>query len=316
MASPASESRLSASTPHPKVRGATQRSFTTGDGVRLNVIEAGSGPAIVMLPGWSQSAAMFRHQIEAFSDHFRIVAMDPRAHGDSEAPAHGYNPHRMALDLHELLVALDLKNIVLFGHSSGVKIVWAYWELFEADRLRALVLVDDSPRLVDNPAWSEASRSEVGPMYYTGDLDRFSTALLAPDGEAYTREAMATMFSPGFVASRAGEFAWIIDENLKMPRDKAMELLYATSGMDWRGTIKRVRLPTLVIGAEGSTHKVSVITWIASQIPGARLKIFSRQEGGSHFMFIENPKLFNETVSNFISELPPNGSGDGRSSRG
>jgi pimeloyl-ACP methyl ester carboxylesterase len=226
--------------------------------------------------------------------------MDPRAHGDSESPAHGYNPHRMALDLHELLVALDLRDIVLFGHSSGVKIIWAYWELFEADRLRKLVLVDDSPRLVDNPAWTEASRAEVGPMYYTGDLDRFATSLLAADGEDYTRNAMATMFSPAFVRDRAEEFAWIIDENLKMPRDKAMELLYATSGMDWRGTIKRVRLPALVVGAEGSTHKVPVIRWVASQIPGARLRIFRREEGGSHFMFIENPEQFNAELVAFI----------------
>jgi pimeloyl-ACP methyl ester carboxylesterase len=301
MSGSAREGRVEAgSTPHPVIAGAERRTLVTSDGVRLNFIDAGEGPAIVMLPGWSQSAAMFRHQFDALRPRFRVVAMDPRAHGDSESPAHGYNPHRMALDLHELLFALDLRDIVLFGHSSGVKIIWAYWELFEGDRLRKLVLVDDSPRLVDNPAWTEASRAEVGPMYYTGDLDRFATSLLAADGEDYTRNAMATMFSPAFVRDRAEEFAWIIDENLKMPRDKAMELLYATSGMDWRGTIKRVRLPALVVGAEGSTHKVPVIRWVASQIPGARLRIFRREEGGSHFMFIENPEQFNAELVAFI----------------
>jgi pimeloyl-ACP methyl ester carboxylesterase len=228
--------------------------------------------------------------------------MDPRGHGDSDAPPHGYNPHRMALDLHELMVALNLRDIVLLGHSSGVKIIWAYWELFEADRLKKLAIVDDSPRLVDNPAWSEASRAEVGPMYFTGDLDRFAVSLLAPDGDELTRAAMATMFSPSFVQNRADEFAWIIAENLKMPREKAIELLYATSGMDWRGTIKRIRLPALVIGAEGSTHKVSVIKWIAAQIPGSRLRIFSREEGGSHFMFVENPALFNAELEAFVED--------------
>ena len=293
---------LEDSEPHPVIPGALRRRFRTGDGVSLSFIDAGKGRPIVMLPGWSQSAAMFRHQITAFSPQYRTVALDPRAHGDSEAPAHGYNPHRMALDLHELIVALGLKDIVLLCHSSGVKIFWAYWELFEADRLGKVVLVDDSPRLVDNPAWSEASRAEVGPMYFTGDLDAFSMRLLAPNGADFTRAAMASMFSPEFVRDRADEFAWIIDENLKMPRDKAMELLYATSGMDWRGTIRRVRLPTLVVGAEGSTHKVSVIRWVASQIPGAKLRIYGRQEGGSHFMFIENYEQFNSELAEFISE--------------
>jgi pimeloyl-ACP methyl ester carboxylesterase len=292
--------RLDAGTPHPVVNGAMRRNFSTRDGVRINVIDAGAGSPVVMLPGWSQSAAMFRHQIEPFSARHRVVAMDPRGHGDSEAPDHGYNPHRMALDLHELIVELGLTDVALLGHSSGVKIIWAYWELFERDRLGKLIIVDDSPRLVDNPAWSAAARAEVGPMYFTGDLDRFATSLLAPDGEAFTRTAMATMFSPAYVAQKPEEFAWIVAENLKMPRDRSIELLYATSGMDWRGTIKRIRLPALVIGAEGSTHKVPVISWIAAQIPGSQLRIFSREEGGSHFMFIENPEAFNACVLRFL----------------
>ena len=36
-------------------------SFTTKDGVRLHYIEAGSGDVLVMIPGWSQSAAQFKH---------------------------------------------------------------------------------------------------------------------------------------------------------------------------------------------------------------------------------------------------------------
>ncbi len=290
-----------AGVPYPGIVGAPSRFFTTSDDVRLHFIDAGAGPAIVMLPGWSQSAAMFRHQIEAFHTGHRVIAVDPRGHGDSDNPEHGYNPHRYAADLHELVEALDLRDIVLFGHSAGVKIVWAYWELFGADRLNKLVIVDDSPRLQDNPAWTEAARAEVGPMYFTGDLDRFALELMAPTGEDFTRTAMATMFSPEYIARNPDEFAWILSENLKMPRDKAIEQLYASGGIDWRGTIRRVRLPTLVIGAEGSTHKISVISWIAAQIPGAKLRIFTREEGGSHFMFLENPALFNAEVRAFIA---------------
>jgi non-heme chloroperoxidase len=43
-----------------------------------------------------------------------------------------------------------------------------------------------------------------------------------------------------------------------------------------------------------------VITWIASQIPGARLRIFTREEGGSHFMFLENPDLFTAVLRDFL----------------
>ena len=277
------------------------RFFTTSDDVRLHYIEAGAGTPLVLLPGWSQSAAMFRFQIAALSTRHRVIALDPRGHGDSAKPDHGYNAHRMAADLRELVLALDLRDINLLGHSGGVKYVWAYTELYGHDRLGRLVIVDDSPRLIDNPAWTEAQRAEVGPMFLTGELDRFATELLAGDGVAFTQTAMRGMFSPAFAAREPAMMDWIVAENLKMPRQVAMELLYATSGIDWRGTIRRIRLPTLVIGAEGSTHKASTIRWVASQIPGAQLRIFGRDEGGSHFMFIENPEQFNAELARFIA---------------
>jgi pimeloyl-ACP methyl ester carboxylesterase len=275
--------------------------FTTSDGVRIHYIEAGAGEPLVMLPGWSQSAAMFAFQIAFFSRTHRVLAVDPRGHGDSAKPGHGYNAHRMAADVRELILALDLRQVNLFGHSGGVKYIWAYTELFGNDRLKKLVIVDDSPRLIDNPAWSEASRAEIGPMYFTGDLDRFAVQLLDQDGEAFTATAMRSMFSPSFAEREPRLMDWIISENLKMPRVLAIELLYATSGIDWRGTIKRITLPTLVIGAEGSTHKAAVLTWIADQIPGAKLRIWGRAEGGSHFMFLENPNQFNEELARFLA---------------
>jgi pimeloyl-ACP methyl ester carboxylesterase len=207
----------------------------------------------------------------------------------------------MAVDIRELIMSLDLREVNLLGHSGGVKYIWAYTEIFGDDRLNKLVIVDDSPRLIDNPAWSDASRAEVGPMYFTGDLDRFAVQLLDKDGEAFTAVAMRSMFSSGFVERKPELMDWIIAENLKMPRELAVELLYATSGIDWRGTIKRIRRPSLVVGAEGSTHKASVLRWIAGQIPGSELRIWSRAEGGSHFMFIENPDKFNHELARFLA---------------
>src|SRR5262245_31171019 len=94
--------------PYPGIAGAMSRFFTTRDGVRIHFIDAGAGEPIVMLPGWSQSAAMFRHQIETLRHDHRVVAIDPRGHGDSAVPEHGYNPHRMALDVRELIEAIGL----------------------------------------------------------------------------------------------------------------------------------------------------------------------------------------------------------------
>ncbi len=52
--------------------------FTTSDGVRLHYLEAGSGPAIVFVPGWTNSAWIWEPQIRNFSKKYRVVAPDPR----------------------------------------------------------------------------------------------------------------------------------------------------------------------------------------------------------------------------------------------
>ena len=53
-----------------------RRSFTTRDGTRLSYLEAGRGRPVVMIPGWSQTAAMFNEQILALSAQYRVIAVD------------------------------------------------------------------------------------------------------------------------------------------------------------------------------------------------------------------------------------------------
>ena len=95
-------------------------SFTTSDGVRLHYIEAGTGDVLVMIPGWSQTAAQFKHQIAGLSDRYRVIALDMRGHGDSDKPTHGYRIHRLSADVHEFIVANNLKNVTLAGLASAI----------------------------------------------------------------------------------------------------------------------------------------------------------------------------------------------------
>jgi len=78
-------------------------------------------------------------------------------------------------------------------------------------------------------------------------------------------------------------------------------LLRDTAYGDWRDVIERIKLPTLVIGGENSIFTSASQRWIASVIPGAEIEIFSTPEGGSHFMFIENPSRFNSSVLSFLA---------------
>ena len=91
--------------------GISEGSFTTSDGVKLHYREAGKGQPVVMIPGWSQTAAQFKHQLSGLSDKYRVIAIDMRGHGESDNPAYGYRIHRLSADVHEFLTAKGLSNV-------------------------------------------------------------------------------------------------------------------------------------------------------------------------------------------------------------
>ena len=114
-------------------------------GVTLRYWEAGAGRVLVMLPGLGHAASLYKYQLEGLCDEFRVIALDPRGHGESDKPERGYNYHTLAKDLDGFLRALDLNDVTILGHSGGCKIILTYLELYGDSRLRAIVFSDDSP---------------------------------------------------------------------------------------------------------------------------------------------------------------------------
>jgi pimeloyl-ACP methyl ester carboxylesterase len=271
--------------------------FTTSDGVGLHYIEAGSGKPILMIPGWSQTAEQFRHQLEGLSDRYRVIAVDLRGHGESDKPDHGYKISRLAADVHELIEGLDLDEVNILGHSMGSSVIWNYYDLYGPDRLSKLLLIDQMPMITSNPAWSEQERLDAGSIFTPESLYETINALAGPDGVETTRGFVGNMVTK---AIPEADKEWIIERNLTMPREHAATLLYNHATQDWRDLIPRIALPTLVVGGRVSVVPWQSQQWVAEQIPGARFEIFEVEEGGNHFMFIEGHDKFNEIVADFV----------------
>ena len=97
------------------------------------------------------------------------------------------------------------------------------------------------------------------------------------------------------------EISWILERNLRFPRVLAAALLYNHVTQDWRDLIPRITLPTLIIGGRTSVVPWPSQVWIHEQIVGSSLEIFEKNEGGSHFMFIEAAPKFNRLLAEFLS---------------
>ncbi len=271
--------------------------LVTGDGVRLSYLEAGSGKPLVMIPGWSQTAEQFKYQIEGLGDRYRVIAIDMRGHGDSEKVSHGYKIQRLSMDVHDALQALGLTDVTLLGHSMGCSVIWGYWELFGSEHLSRIVLVDEPPFLTANPAWSQAELDAAGAIFTPESVTQTYNDLNGPNAAAVTEGFVGGMFTTHADPEKK---AWAVQLNFKLPRIHAATLLWNHCHQDWRDVIPRITVPTLVVGGRVSVVPWKSVQWIAEQIVGSDLVIFEEEEGGQHFMFIENPEKFNRAVADFM----------------
>ncbi|HEX7058732.1 MAG TPA: alpha/beta hydrolase [Solirubrobacterales bacterium] len=89
-------------------------------GLRFHVAEAGAGEDVVLcLHGWPQHWYEWRHLMPALADRHRVLAMDLRGFGWSDAPRSGYEKENLVDDVLAVLDALDLKRVKLVGHDWG-----------------------------------------------------------------------------------------------------------------------------------------------------------------------------------------------------
>lgn len=270
---------------------------TTGDGVRLAYSDHGSGRPLVLVPGWSQTAQQFAAQIEGLADRYRVIAVDMRGHGASDKPAFGYKIQRLAHDLKDLLDALDLKDAAVAGHSMGSSVLWCFWDLFGRDRIEAAIFIDQMPMITAFPGWSAEEKLLAGAIFDHGSLPGVIEQLAGPDGIETTRGFVGGMFTDAYPKEK---IARVVELNLQMDRRHAASLLYNHATQDWRDVIPRIGWRTLVVGGRVSFVSWQSQAWIAEQIAGARLEIFEGDEGGQHFMFMENPGKFNAIVKDFL----------------
>jgi non-heme chloroperoxidase len=274
-------------------------SITTGDGVTLRYFSTGSGPVILLIHGWSQSAALWSKQILEFSKTHRVIAVDLRGHGESEKPQYGYRIARLAADVHDLIDQLSLNDITAIGHSMGCSVLWCYIDIFSSNQISKLVLVDEPTTLAIDPSWPEGRAGESGAIMAPNDIYSFASVLRAPGGDTATRNFVGTMKTPSMPVE---DFEYIMLQNLKMPRRIAADLLVTHALADWSDVLAQINVPTLVIGGAVSVVAGHVAKSIAARITGSKFYVFSEDQKGSHFMFWENAETFNTLVLDFLQE--------------
>lgn len=152
----ASASSSAATTPSTKGALRMSSKVTTKDGVEIFYKDWGSGQPIVFSHGWPLSADDWDAQMLFFlSKGFRVIAHDRRGHGRSTQTPDGNDMDHYAADLAALTEALDLRNAIHIGHSTGGGEVTRYVARHGQERTSKLVLISAVPPMMvktkDNP---------------------------------------------------------------------------------------------------------------------------------------------------------------------
>ena len=133
----------------PHLDGVTHRTVPAR-GVRFHVAEAGAGEPVVLVHGWPQHWWMWRHVVPLLAPHARLVMIDLRGFGWTDAPPGAYDKQTLADDVLAVLDALELERVCLMGHD------WGAWSGFlaclaEPERFAAFLALG-SPRPGGRPS--------------------------------------------------------------------------------------------------------------------------------------------------------------------
>ena len=111
------------------------------DGLKLQYLTAGRGPAILLLHGYAETSRMWRPLIPRLAEQFTVIAPDLPGVGGSDVPKDGLDMKRAAVRIHDLVKGLGVEKAEVVGHDIGLMVAYAYAAQFPAETEK-LVLMD------------------------------------------------------------------------------------------------------------------------------------------------------------------------------
>lgn len=270
-------------------------------GIEFHLAEAGAGEDVVLcLHGWPQHWYEWRQLLPALADRHRVIALDQRGCGESEATREGYEKEELASDVLAVMDALGLERVKLVGHDWGgwIGFLLCLREPQRFERFLALNILPPwvSMRNVAAHAWR---------FYY-------QQLILAP-GLGYQLHRRGAFVRKVLVGGSTRKEVWgeqelaAFADNLAEPeRARAAVQMYRTFNLREAPAIARGRyanarltVPTLLLfGEDDFVLRPSMLGGYERQAEEMRVELVP---GCGHFIVDERPELVAARAREFLA---------------
>jgi len=257
------------------------------NGITLAYSDQGQGLPVVFLHAFPFNRTMWAPQLTSLSDRYRVITVDLRGHGESDAPFWRYSMDLFADDVKGLLDHLDIQQAVLVGLSMGGYLMFAFHRKYR-ERIKGLVFCDtraeaDTQELA---AWRFALAQKIYKEGTKAVVAEMGPKLLSAAAYQTRPELVRLVETIGLSTQMSGAIG---------------DLMAIAERPDSSPDLAGIACPTLVLVGDGDRLTTPEENRrIAERIKGAKITIIP---SAGHISNLEQPEAFNRAIRSFLQTI-------------
>ena len=270
-----------------------------GQAIPVRVLEGGA-PPIVLVHGLGCSHRHWMPVARRLAKRHRVLAWDARGHGHCQPlPDRAITLTRLASDLAQMLDHFELPRAALVGHSMGALAVLRYLQDHGSSRVAAVMLVDQSPRIVTDDSWRLGMFGSCSAPMLLGLIagarrNLVDTVLHEVEGAG--GEWLRRRLAPDAVLGR-----WLRGWLGHIDASALLDLAESLALADFRPVLPRLDVPLcVVLGARSAHYRgLALDAYYRQTVPHAAVSVYER---AGHSPHVSEPGRFAEQLLGFLED--------------